>query len=457
MLTTTRYNLRKTMKNIEKKQIFSLTMIVTLITIFSALSLAPSSLWAQESNKQDHHDHSNCSHGDEEKHSQIKHDDHTDCGHDHASHASGLADPHEAESCSESVVHMSATEAKRFGIVVEKASTDNLEISVKAQGEITLNSERMAHIVPRAPGIVQKVYRALGDFVEKGGAMAIIESRELADAKTDYLNAIKHLELAKTVFQREQKLHHKKVSSEQDYLTAKQAFAETEITLQSCEQKLKVLGFDKTALKKLPTEPATELTRVTVRSPFTGHIIKKNIVLGEAITDAKEIFVIADLSTVWIDLDLYRKDAANVKKGQKVTIKLPSKRRSIDAIIDYVAPLINKKTRTTLARIVINNQDEELRPGTFVTAEIITGEVEAGVVVSKETLLEVGGKTCVFVQDEHGFEPRPVSLGGSSAKKVEILAGLHPGEMVVTKNGFRLKASLETGVGSGCNSPGHVH
>ena len=287
--------------------------------------------------------------------------------------------------------------------------------------------------------------------------MAIIESRELADTKTDYLSPIKHLELAKTVFQREQKLRSKKVSSEQDYLAAKQAFAETELTLQSCKQRLKILGFDNAALKQLPTEPVTELGRFAVRSPFTGHIIKKDIVLGEVITDTKEIFVVADLSTVWIDLDLYLKDADSVRKGQKVIITLSSKRRPLETTIDYVAPLVDKKSRTTLARVVVDNQDEELRPGTFITAEIITGEVKAGMVVARDTLQEVGGQTCVFVQNGHGFEPRPVSLGRSNAEKVEIIAGLHPEEMVVTKNSFRLKAALETGVGSGCNSPGHVH
>ena len=110
-----------------------------------------------------------------------------------------------------------------------------------------------------------------------------------------------------------------------------------------------------------------------------------------------------------------------------------------------------------MARVIVNNEDAEMRPGTSVTAQIVTNEVEAGVVVARDILQEVGGQTCVFIQDEHGFEPRPVSLGRTNASKVEIVAGLYPGEMVVTKNGFRLKAALETGVGSGCSSPGHVH
>jgi len=507
--------------------------IIALATLFSALSLLPRTslesnstfnqafgprqLFAQETNKNHHHDHSNCSHtltpkaakeqspigshqhdadhqhkeshdrveethenhehqdNDHESHEiheKTEHDDHSDCSHDQgrlphpeesnnhsdsADEAHNHANPQATESCSESVVEMSAEEIKRFGIVVEKVKRNRLEVLTQARGEISLNRDRMAHIVPRVSGIVQEVRSTLGDFVEKGEIMATLESRELADAKTEYLSASKHLNLAKSVFQREEKLWRKKISSEQDYLTAERDFAETRITLQSCKQRLKILGFTDAGLKKLPSEPITELTRFAVRSPFGGRVITKNIVLGEMVSDAREIFVVADLKTVWVDLDLYRKDADKVRKGQKVILTIPSQTQPIEAVIDYVAPLVDEKTRTTLARIVLDNHNEELRPGSFITAEIVTRKIRSGVVVARDILQNVDGQTCVFIQDDHGFEPRPVTLGHSNEKEVEISAGLYPGEMVVAKNSFRLKAALETGVGGGCSAPGHSH
>ncbi len=487
------------MKNSKNRTTLSVFRTIALTSLFSALSIlpltsqesnsrfrqafGPQQLFAQQADKNHHHDHSNCSHGAapeveshqhdedhqhkeirdhvEESHKNHEHqdnlrdDDHSDCGHDHENH--GHVYPQAAESCSESAVEMSDEEIKRFGIVVEKVQRNRLDILTQARGEISLNRDRMAHIVPRVSGIVQEVRTTLGDFVEKGEIMAILESRELADAKTDYLTATKHLKLARSVFQREEKLWRKKVSSEQDYLTAERDFAETRITLQSCEQRLRILGFNDTDLKKLPSEPIEKLTRFAVRSPFSGRVIKKNIVLGEVISDAVEIFVVADLKTVWVDLDLYRKDSANIRKGQKVMITVSSQTQPREAVIDYVAPLVDEKTRTTLARIVLDNQNEELRPGSFITAEIVTKKIRSGVVVDREVLQNVGGQTCVFIQDDHGFEPRPVTLGRANEKDVVITAGLHPGEMVVAKNGFRLKAALETGVGGGCNSPGHAH
>ena len=484
------------MKSIKRQKTLSLTRIIALTTLFSALSMlprpasesnstfsqafGPRQLLAQETDKDHHHDHSNCNHEVETKtdkdhkheevhdHAQdshdnhdhqneLKHDDHSDCNHDQTRQDHALSEPQAAESCSESAVDMSAEEIKRFGIITEKVTRNRLEVLAQTRGEISLNRDQMAHIVPRVSGIVQEVRSTLGDFVEEGEIMAILESGELADAKTDYLTATKHLKLAKSVFQREEKLWRKKVSSEQDYLTAERDFAETRITLQSCEQRLRILGFSVAGLKKLPSEPIAELTRFAVRSPFSGRVIKKNIVLGEVISDAIEIFVVADLKTVWVDLNLYRKDSANIRKGQKVLITVSSQTQPIEAVIDYVAPLVDEKTRTTLARVILDNQNEELRPGSFVTAEIITKKISSGVIVARDILQEVGGKTCVFIQDDHGFEPRPVTLGRSNEKEVEISAGLHPGEMVVAKNGFRLKAALETGVGSGCSSPGHAH
>lgn len=506
------------MLNSKNKTNFTLYRIIALTTLFSALGLFPSPfqasnskfnsafsfrpVFAQETDKSDHHDHSNCSHEvlpkndevlpqveehqhykdhqPEETHDNVdqphehhdnhnndhstgqhqeksKKDDHSNCDHDHTNHNHAPSNPQITESCSGSTVEMSTEESKRFGIVVEQVKRSRLEILTQARGEISLNRDRMAHIVPRVSGIVLEVHSTLGDFVEKGEIMAILESRELADAKTEYLNAVKHLNLAKKVFLREDKLCRKKVSSEQDYLTAERDFSATRITLQSCEQRLRILGFNEADLKKLPTEPIAELTRFAVRSPFSGRVIKKDIILGEVVSDAIEIFVVADLKTVWVDLNLYRKDAGNIRKGQKVLLTVASKTQPLEAVIDYVAPLVDEKTRTTLARIILDNHNEELRPGSFVKAEIVTKKIRSGVVVARDILQSVEGQTCVFIQDDHGFEPRPVTLGKSNEKEVVITSGLHPGEMVVTKNSFRLKAYLETGVGSGCNSPGHAH
>ena len=465
--------------NVNPKIALSLVVLLLISGLGPKSAFIPNQLWAQPQQcDHDHHDPKHESHPadhkehesepetghddhDHEHESEHKHapqtaashsDDQCSLGHDHASGETAAAD-----ACSGEAIHMSPAEMKQFGIVVEKAAAGHLEIKTRARGEVRLNRDRMAEIVPKVSGTVKEVYSILGDSVQKGEIMAVIESRELADAKTDYLSAVKHLELTQIIFKREQKLRRRKINSEQEYLSAKKDLAEAEIALSSNRQRLIFFGLSPADLKQLSSEPMTMLTRFEVRSPFSGDVINKKIVLGEALDGTTPIFTVADLDSVWIDLDLYLDDAGKINQGDKVTIPIPATKESITAVIAYITPLVDPETRTTKARIVVDNRDRNLRPGSFITAEISTGEIEAGIVVAENIIQDVAGHKCVFVQDEHGFESRPVILGASDGRLVEISSGIHPGERIVTRNSFRLKAALETGVGSGCSSPGHVH
>ncbi len=194
-----------------------------------------------------------------------------------------------------------------------------------------------------------------------------------------------------------------------------------------------------------------------IRAPFNGTIIRKHISMGEVVSDTAEMFVVADLDTVWVDLQIHQKDIALVKKGQEVTIHSRSGIPHTKGVIDYVDPMINEKTRTSLARMVLDNTERHFRPGTFITAEVLVKKCDTEVVVAKSVLQDIDDQTCVFIQDEHGFELRPVTIGRSNDEYVEITAGLIPGEKIVTKNSFRLKAELEKAAGGGHAGHGHGH
>ncbi|MHC4172656.1 MAG: efflux RND transporter periplasmic adaptor subunit [Planctomycetota bacterium] len=194
-----------------------------------------------------------------------------------------------------------------------------------------------------------------------------------------------------------------------------------------------------------------------IRSPFDGTIIDKHITLGEVVSDATDIFAVADLSSVWVDLQVHQKDVGLIRKGQKVIISAKSGVPETGAVIDYVDPVIDETTRTALARLVLDNTSGQFRPGTFITANVLVKKRNAEVVVAKSSLQDVDDNTCVFIQDEHGFEARPVTVGWSNDEYVEIVSGLRPGETIVTKNSFRLKAELEKTAGGGHAGHGHAH
>ena len=355
----------------------------------------------------------------------------------------------------ESIVRLSEEDVKRFGIEVDSAGSGEFEVHVSVPGEIIINTDHMVHIVPRVPGIVREVRKKLGDSVEKAEVMAVIESRDLADVKAAYLATIERFELAKAIFEREEKLWKQKISSEQEYLNAKQVFVDTRIKLRLSKEKLIATGFSDEYLGNLPGETDGLLTRFEIVAPFKGTVIRKHITLGEVVKGDSEVFVVADLSTVWVDLQAHQKDMAFIKKGQKVTISAKSCVPETEGIIDYVDPVIDEKTRTALARMVLDNTSGQFRPGTFITADILVQKRNSGIVVDKTILQDVDDKTCVFIQDEHGFEPRPVMIGWYNDEHVEIISGLRPGEKIVTKNSFRLKAELEKTAGGGHAGHGH--
>jgi cobalt-zinc-cadmium efflux system membrane fusion protein len=359
-----------------------------------------------------------------------------------------------AEHGEESIVLLSDEQIRKFGIEVGAAGAGEFKVHISLPGQIVINTDRMVHIVPRVPGIVREVKKKLGDPVKKGEVMAVIESCDLADAKAAYLASVERFELAKASFGREEKLWKQKISSEQEYLNAKQALVEFQIELRSSKQKLIAMGFYNEYLAKLADGPDSFLTRFEVIAPFEGTIIQKHITLGEVIKDDTEIFVVADLRTVWVDLIVHQKDLAVIKKGQKAAISAQSCPET-EGVIGYVGPVIDEKTRTALARIVLDNASGQLRPGTFITANVLVKKRNAEVVVAKSVLQDLDDKATVFIQDEHGFKPRLVTVGWSNDEYVEITSGLKPGEKVVTKNSFRLKAELQKDAGGGHAGHGH--
>ena len=174
--------------------------------------------------------------------------------------------------------------------------------------------------------------------------------------------------------------------------------------------------------------------------------------LGENVGAEADVFTVADLSTVWVNLNIYQKDLVIVRKGQTVGIEIGHGIPSVEGKIAWVGPQIDEETRTAKARIELVNSDGSLRPGLFVTAKVAVGSSKAGLMVPKSALQSFEGKTVVFVRTDEGFEPKPVELGRQNETTVEILSGLVPGQTYAADGSFTLKAQLSKGAfGDGHN------
>ncbi|MFI4911094.1 MAG: efflux RND transporter periplasmic adaptor subunit [Sedimentisphaeraceae bacterium JB056] len=344
----------------------------------------------------------------------------------------------------EKIVELTEKQIEQIGLETSVAKGGTIDITTMLTGEINLNEDRMVQVVPRVEGIVVAVNKKLGDKVHQGEILAVLESRELADMKTEYLAELERYELAKLSFEREEKLWKDKISSQQEYLEIRQAFVETKIAKQSAEQKLVAIGFDKSYLKKLAEGSEQKLTRFEIKAPFDGEVISKDIVLGKLVGIESVVYVIADLDTVWIDLQVYSGDMNFIKEGQNVHVFIDGRDVSVETKIDYLGAVADAESRTILARSVADNSSGIFKPGLFVTASAAVSKTEAKVVVEKDAVQSINGEKCVFVKDEHGYEQLYVETGVQDHDSVEITSGLSVGQEYVAKGAFALKSKIVT-------------
>lgn len=345
----------------------------------------------------------------------------------------------------EKLIRFSEEAIKEEGIEISAAGPGKLHFAVSLPGEVALNADHLAHVVPGLGGIVREVRKKVGDVVAAGEVMAVLQSRDGAEAKTKYLAALKRLDLAKSNFTRFEALWKKSVISEKQYLENKAALDEAEIERDSAEQRLRALGFMEDIIQRLPKQPPESLARYEIEAPFDGTVIHRNIALGEMLKDDADAFVVVDLSTVWVNIHIYPKDLSHVKEGQQVSISTRTGIPDVQGTIQYVEPIVGDKTRAAIARLVVPNSERKLRPGLFVTARVLVGTVEVPLLVPKTAVQAVAGNPVLFVREDAGFEPRTVKIGKSDDTNVEILAGLKQGEQVVSRGAFVFKA--ETGKG----------
>ena len=334
----------------------------------------------------------------------------------------------------EARVTMSDAQLKQNGVTLLTAGPARINSILLMIGEIRLNEDRVSHVVPLLTGVVTASGANAGDQVRKGQLLAVISSQLLADQRSELLAAQKRLALARTTYAREKSLWEGKISAEQDYLIAKNAMQEADIAVQNARQKLASLG---------GVGSGSNLTRYEIRSPINGVVVEKHLSLGEAVQGDAKIFVIADLSTVWAEMTVPAKDLNAVRIGQTASIKATAFAAETSGKVSYVGALVGEQTRSAKARVVLPNPQGIWRPGMQVNVELVAGTVDVPVAVAATALQQVRGWTVVFGRYGEHLEARPLELGRSDGKFVEVVSGLSAGEVYAATNSFLIKADLE--------------
>jgi cobalt-zinc-cadmium efflux system membrane fusion protein len=336
---------------------------------------------------------------------------------------------------------------KSSGIEVKPVAFEVAAVPLSATAVIEMNMDRAAKISPRVTGKAVRIIASQGDRVKAGQPLAYLESVELDQIWADYLKAQGKVTLARKSFQREDILFQQKISPEKDVLKARQELGEAEVDLNLARERFRLIGVDVMQFESAKGNGNHPLVPIT--SPLGGVVIEKAVMQGEVVNPEKMLFMVADLATLWVVIDVYEKDISRLKIGAGVKASVTAFPDKIfKGRVSYIADVVDEKTRTEKARVTIDNASGLLKPGMFATVvvEAASGRADRLIAVPEAAVLIDGAKRYVFVQiAPDKFQKRDIEIGRTLEKYLEVTAGLREKEAVAVKGAFILKSELKKG------------
>ncbi|MGQ0633804.1 MAG: efflux RND transporter periplasmic adaptor subunit [Planctomycetaceae bacterium] len=375
---------------------------------------------------------------------------------------------------------------ERAGIDIAPVWEAPMVEAVSASGEIGYDETHLAHLASRATGTVWRAIGQVGDKVQRGDLLALVDSTEVGRTKSEYLQAVAQKQLRQKLFDSMRPAFDRGAVPELKFRETEAAFQEAAIRLTTAEQALVNLGLPVKAdelanlapeelarrvkLLGLPThftatlDPQTTTANLfPLKAPLDGVIVERDVVVGEVVGPTQVLFTVADISRMWLELELRIEDAQDVRPGQTIRFLPDGMKREVKGTLSWISTAVKEKTRTVQARAELDNPEGRLRAGTFGRGRVILREEPKAIVVPNEAVQWEGDCHVVFVRDKDFlerddrklFHVRKVRLGARDEKHAEIIAGVLPGEIVATTGSAILRAQLlKSNLGAGC---GHCH
>ncbi len=375
----------------------------------------------------------------------------------------------------------SADALRKVGVQLEAVQERPMAASITAPGEITYDSTRLARVSSRLAGIVWRVEKEIGNPVRKGEVLALVDAAEVGRAKAEFLQGLSLLDLKEKTLKRIQTSTESGLRTRAELEEAEAALRDAKIRLLAAQQTLANLGLpnrhepiryddlrslppdqlvDRMRLLGLPeslattVEPATATANLLpLLSPLEGVVISREVVAGEVVEPGVSLFVVADPRRVWARIDVRLEDAPRIALGQPVQFRPDGIPDAVAAgTVSWISTAVDEKTRTVGVRADIENPEGRLLASTFGKARITIREAPNAIAVPSEAVHWEGCCHIVFVRlAGEIFQTRKVRLGAKGGGFTEILAGVLPGEVVVTAGSHVLKSEiLKSRLGAGC-------
>lgn len=320
---------------------------------------------------------------------------------------------------------------------VQSVASRGLQVT----GTIAYDPNRVSHIGPRTDGRITSLRANIGERVGAGQVLATLESAQVGQIRAEEHEASSLVRIAAENHAREQRLEQQGISSRKELLDAEADLRRAQASLQSARERLRAMG----------AGPGTGGSFV-MTAPFAGVVVARDASLGEMATPADQLFTVANLSRVWIELDVFERDLGRVSVGQPVQVTVAAyPGQTFPGRIVYIGDVLDPQKRTVPARVEIPNETGALKPGMFANARVDVGAAGGGpavVVVPQDAVQELEGRKVVFVPGAERGEFRAVAVEVGETldgNRVVISSGLEPGSTIVVAGAFTLRSELAKG------------
>lgn len=343
-----------------------------------------------------------------------------------------------------------ADEEQTLALTPKQMTEQGVKLAVAAMGDVqtvnsypaklVTNTDRQAHVSPSFSGRVEAVHVNLGQPVVKGQALATMRVPDLVDQQANLQIAEANLNLAKQDYQREQSLWSQGISAKQDYQRASNAYQQAQVQVQAARSRLSAFGVG-----------TNSNGRYVLTAPIAGVVSSKDIVIGENVQLASQLFVIDQLDQLWLEFVIPSDYLSQISPNQELEFKSLQTGNRFKAVVQTLSAQADAQTGRLQVRAQVLSQAAELRPNLMVNIELQQAQQSQVLRVLKSAVQQIEGQDSVFVAKQHGekmeFSPKTVVLGAISSDGlwVEIKTGLKTNERYVAEGSFLLKSELEKG------------
>ena len=340
-------------------------------------------------------------------------------------------------------IRLTAQQIAEQGVQLAKVELGAVTKSAFYPAKLMVNTDRQAHVSPAFSGHVQSVSVELGQQVKKGQALATLLVPDLVDQQSNLQIAQSNLQLAKQDYERERQLWSQGISAKQDYQRAYNAYQQAQIQVQATKSRLSAFGAS-----------SGSNGRYVLTAPISGVISKKDLVIGENVQLASQLFIIDQLDQLWLEFIAPSTEFSGIRPNQQIEFKSLQTGNIFKAQIQSLNSEADAQTGRLQVRAKVLSNASELRPNLMVNVQLQQNGSTQALRVLKSAVQKIEGKDTVFIAKEHDkkieFTPQAVVLGqiSSDGQWIEIQSGLTQGQQYAGQGSFLLKSELEKGEAS---------